>query len=227
MSAPDLARRTVLVLGASGADGRAAARTLAEHGARVIVADEDVAGLHDAFGADERIRVCAADMTDGTDVQRLAAQFDDTEVLIHCADAGAATAGVATDESDLVDAFAAEVASCWTALRHFAPAMVARGRGSIIAYSGARSASSGERGTRAMSSEAINQMVREFALELEPHGVRVNALAPSGDQGETALRFLASDVSRHVTGALVVIEPGWSVIRRIEESAGARPDQRT
>lgn len=222
MSAPDLTGRTVLVLGAAGAMGRSAARTLAGHGARVIVADEDVAQLEAAFGADDRFQVWEADVTDGTHVKRLAAEFDDTEVLIHCADAGSTTAVPMTAEQDLVDAFAAEVASCWAALRHFAPAMAARGRGSIIAYSGTRAATGGERGTRAMTSEAINQMVREFAQELQPHGVRVNALAPAGDQDETALRFLASDVSRHVTGALVVIESGWSVIERIEEGVGTR-----
>ncbi|WJL96373.1 SDR family oxidoreductase [Microbacterium sp. ET2] len=222
MCAPDLIGRTVLVLGAAGAMGRSAARTLAGHGARVIVADEDVAQLEAVFGADDRFRVWDVDITDGSHVQRLAAEFDDTEVLIHCADRGYSAGVPIAAEHDLVDAFTAEVASCWAALRHFAPAMAARGRGSIIAYSGARAATGAERGTRAMSSEAINQMVREFAHELEPHGVRVNALAPAGDQDETALRFLASDVSRHVTGALVVIESGWSVIERIEESVGTR-----
>lgn len=222
MAAVDLTGRTVLVLGAAGAKGRSAARTLAAQGARVIVADEDVAQLEAAFGADDRFRVCEADVTNGSHVQRLAAEFDDTDVLIHCADTGSTTAVPSAAEQDVVDAFTAEVASCWAALRHFAPAMAARGRGSIIAYSGARSTAAGQRGTRAMSSEAINQMVREFAAELEPHGVRVNALAPAGGQGETALRFLASDVSRHVTGALVVIESGWSVLERIEEGVTTR-----
>jgi NAD(P)-dependent dehydrogenase (short-subunit alcohol dehydrogenase family) len=64
-------------------------------------------------------------------------------------------------------------------LRAFAPAMAARGKGAIVAFSSVRAqvVEPGQ-GVYAATKAGTLQMIRALAAELGPSGVRVNAIAP-------------------------------------------------
>jgi len=64
-------------------------------------------------------------------------------------------------------------------LRAFAPAMAARGKGSIVAFSSVRAqvVEPGQ-GVYAATKAGTLQMIRALAAELGPSGVRLNAVAP-------------------------------------------------
>lgn len=195
----DLAGRTALVLGAADELGRSAADALAGFGAHVVVADTDRTLLEQAYGADDRFDIrpmgeCARLALDG-----LASEFPDTDVLVHCPP---------DDETAARDDI-----PCGSAIRSFSPAMITRGRGSIIALS-ARSPRTRPRTdkTRIDSGGPIPRLVKDFASELKPYGVRVNQIAPEGTGMPHALAFFASDRSSHVTGSVLVVDGEWTVI---------------
>ena len=64
-------------------------------------------------------------------------------------------------------------------VRAFAPGMVARGRGSIVAFSSIRAVTvEPGQGVYAATKAGLVQLLRTAAAEFGPHGVRVNAVAP-------------------------------------------------
>lgn len=68
----------------------------------------------------------------------------------------------------------------WLAIKHAAPAIIARGGGAIVYTSSvAGSVGVADIGAYAASKHAINGLVHVAALELATSGVRVNAVAPA------------------------------------------------
>lgn len=198
MSAAALSGRTAVILGADGALGVAAATALADLGARVVVAGRCGDRLEEHYGGDERFEIRPFAPAPADDIGTLASAFDDTEVLVHCE---------------------GTISSCFDAIRRFTPAMAARRRGSIITISSPRPTCAG-RGDDSPppSREPLHQMVLSLATEMRPFGVRVNALAPKGVESSSAVAFLASDASVHVTGAVLAMEHGWSLLERLDSA---------
>lgn len=196
--------RTALVLGAVGEFGRAAATTLAALGARVVVADDDRTALEREYGNDERFEVSPATTSSAEGLAALATSLPEIDVLIHRSRGSAEGSGRNRAGSGL------------DTIRHFVPAMAQRRRGSIIAFGCWSTHSARERGVPGIAGEGFHQEVRGLAGELRPFGVRVNALAPDGIEPTTAVAFLASDSSAHVTGALLAMERGWSTLERLD-----------
>ncbi|WP_211368164.1 SDR family oxidoreductase [Microbacterium rhizomatis] len=185
--------RTALILGAAGPHSVSAATTLAGLGAQVTVAG-DMREFEEQYRGDERFQIRPFVPASVEDVAALAAAFDDTDVLVHSA---------------------GTVSTCLDAIRCFAPAMAARRRGSIIAISSPRPTCAGRGdGLSPASRQPLHQMVRSLATEMRPSGVRVNAISPQGVDPVAAIAFLASDASAHITGAVLAMEPGWSVLER-------------
>lgn len=204
-----LGGRTALVLGAAAPRGVVAATTLADLGAHVIVAGGDRDALEARYRADDRFDIRVFDPLSDPSHDELAAPFLRADVLVHCVDEPVAHS---RSHDDLA------AASCLGAIRRFAPAMAARRRGSIIAISSPRPTCAGRGDVPSPSRGALTQLVRSLATEMRPFGVRVNAIAPRGAGSAPAVTFLASDASAHVTGAVLTIEPGWSVLERLDEA---------
>jgi 2-keto-3-deoxy-L-fuconate dehydrogenase len=202
--------RTALVLGAVGELGRAAAATLASLGARVVVADDDQAALESEYGGDERFDLNTTVVSSSADLTALAATLPEVDVVIH-APRGAHMRG---GDAGL------------DAIRPFVPAMARRRRGSIIALACSSSRDAGERGFAASAGHELHGAVRGFASELRPFGVRVNAVAPDGVAPTTAVAFLASDSSSHVTGAVLAMEQGWSALESLDERSATKASLR-
>ena len=240
ISQNNLEGQRALVTGATSGIGRAVALQLARDGAEVLVHGRDVARGAEtvaeitAFGGNARF--AAADLSDTADVQRLASDAGDVDVLIN--NAGIALFGP-TAEFD-VDAFdkmfASNVRAPFFLVSALAPGMAARGRGSIVSLSSMAGGVGLVGGAAYWATKAsLEAMTRAWAAEYSGSGVRVNAIAPgpvytpspSGPEFITALgettpmrrasqpeeiaeviAFLVSPRASYITGTTVAADGG-------------------
>jgi NAD(P)-dependent dehydrogenase (short-subunit alcohol dehydrogenase family) len=182
--------RRALVIGAGSGIGREAALALSAHGARVICADRDepaaaatVATVNAAPAVAGSVREDAAslalDVLDDDAVTAAAAALGDLDVVVFTAATNVRKRilDYAMEEFDRVVAL--NLRASFGLIRAFAPAMVARGGGSIIGFSSIRALTvEPGQGVYAATKAGLVQLVRTAAAELGPAGVRVNAVAP-------------------------------------------------
>ncbi|MFT7473792.1 MAG: 3alpha(or 20beta)-hydroxysteroid dehydrogenase [Verrucomicrobiales bacterium] len=180
--------KIVIITGAAGDIGRAAAVRFASEGAAIVavdLADEDLAetvAAVEAIGG-KAIPV-SADVTKSADVaayvRRAIDTFGGVDVLFN-------NAGIEGDISPLEDypeamfdrVLDVNVKGVWLGMRHVAAAMRARGGGAIINSS----SRAGLHGTPNLiaygaAKHAVIGMTKTAAIELAPAGIRVNAVCP-------------------------------------------------
>lgn len=178
-----LAGRVALITGAGGGIGAATARLFAAEGARLLLADKMGA---EAVAADigHAAHGVSADAGDEADVARLVA---DGEARFGAIDIVFANAGISGGLTGLLDQSAADWAEIlrinligpFLAIKHAAPAMAARGRGSIICTASVAGLRSGAGGAAYSASKAgVINLVQNAAQQLSGSGVRVNAICP-------------------------------------------------
>ncbi|HVU51986.1 MAG TPA: SDR family oxidoreductase [Polyangia bacterium] len=182
----ELGGHVALVTGGASGIGRAIAGRFAEEGAHVVLTDIDgeaaraaAREIGAACRAPERVRAVAADATsarataDAVDEAVLA--FGGVDILV--CNAGfveAAPVGDVSEETwDLH--FDVNVKGTFLAVREVASAMKAQGRGAILlnASKGAF-APTADNAAYASSKAAVAAFARNLAVELGPHGIRVN-----------------------------------------------------
>jgi 3-oxoacyl-[acyl-carrier protein] reductase len=181
--------RTALVTGASRGLGRAIALRLAREGAAVGVnyreqaaAAEAVAGEIRAGGG--RALAVRADVGDVTQVRemvaRVASELGDVDVLVN--NAGVFRPGDLEDfDASQMDAMRrVNVDGLVTVTRAVAGRMKERRFGRIVNVSSVAALGTAMRGTTfyAATKAAVVVLTRRFAMELGPHGITVNAVAP-------------------------------------------------
>jgi NAD(P)-dependent dehydrogenase (short-subunit alcohol dehydrogenase family) len=229
-----------LVTGATSGIGRAVALQLARDGAEVVVHGRDAARgaetVEEITAAGGKASFVAADLGDAAEVQRLAGDIGDVDILIN--NAGIALFGPTAefDVSEFDRMFAANVRAPYLLVAAIAPGMAARGRGSIVSVS-SMSGAVGLMGGAAYGATkaSLEAMTRAWAVEYSASGVRVNAIAPgpvytpspSGAEFITALgettpmgrasqpeeiaeviAFLASPQASYVNGTTVAADGG-------------------
>jgi 3-oxoacyl-[acyl-carrier protein] reductase len=177
----------VLLAGASRGIGQAAARRFLEEGCRVFICARGAAGVEEAVrdlcGLGE-VEGMACDVSLEEDVERLvetAERFlDGIDVLVN-------NAGVAWQEPFLEITLEnwdrvldINLRGMFLVAQKVAARMVTRGRGGAIVNMSSTNAFEGERGYAHYNASkgAITMLTRTMAVELGPHGIRVNALCP-------------------------------------------------
>jgi L-fucose dehydrogenase len=183
----ELTDKVVLVTGGAKGIGAAIVRALAREGAVPIVIDRDEAAGRElereivASGA--RVEIVVADLTDASQCR---AAVDEALRRAGRLDAVVNNAGVndgvglaAGSPGAFVESLARNLVHVY-AVTHYALAALTQSRGAIVNIA-SKVAMTGQGGTSgyAASKGGILALTREWAVELLPSGIRVNAVVPA------------------------------------------------
>jgi NAD(P)-dependent dehydrogenase (short-subunit alcohol dehydrogenase family) len=207
-----------IVTGASSGLGAHFARVLHSVGAQVVLTARRTDRLVELAADLPDAHVCAADMADEADRERLINdvldRFGRVDVLVNNAGVGGS---VAVEDEEL-DRFRTSMEVNVTALWHLsklcAPSMIATGSGSIVNVAsmlGHVGSTPVKQAHYCASKGAVVNLTRELALQWARKGIRVNALCPGWfpsemtegmDSDDASVRFIAANTPIPRTGEL-------------------------
>lgn len=184
---PDLGGRLAVVTGSGRGNGAAIAHGLARAGATVVVADLDVVTAretaHSIVAGGGKAHHHVLDVTDSAQCSALAALLHErhgaASILVNNA---GVLLRVAHDDEQAADAWRrtidVNVHGTYNVTAAFLPHLKVT-RGSLVNISSIHAyVAPGVSAAYSASKGAIAQFTKALAVELAPHGVRVNALAP-------------------------------------------------
>lgn len=242
-----LAGRVAIVTGASSGIGAAVARLFTELGASVVLMARRAERLEDA-AADlppDRVTVVPGDVAQPPDVERLLRVTQERHGRLDIVISNAGIHRTAPFLDTTLDEWRALMAvnldGTFLVCRAGARAMVEGGRpGSVVIVASTNSlVAEPSMAAYNASKAAISSLAASMAIELAPHGIRVNAVAPGtiatditrpmiaaghpfggiplgriGDAREVAwaIAFLAGDEASYVTGTTLVVDGGQLAI---------------
>ena len=237
-SAGRFAGRLAVVTGGASGIGAAVARELAAGGARVVIADLDLARAQslaaELGGEARRVDVCERDQV----VALFAGLPGAPDVLVTSAGGAPRSAALDTDEATFARTLQLNTGGFWRCAQEAARRMQAGGR--IVTIS-SRGALGGTRFAHYVASKAaVIGLTRAMAMELRPRQIAVNSVAPgftdtpmtrsappemfaaweqlepSGKAASPAdiadaIAFLASPSTRFITGQTLFVDGGKSL----------------
>jgi len=240
----NLEGQRALVTGATSGIGRAAALQLARDGAEVVIhgrnEERGAETVREIEAGGGKSSFVAADLADAADVEWLASEVGDVDILINNAGIALFGATAEFEPAAFDEMFASNVRAPFILVAALAPGMAARGRGSIVNVSSMAGGVGLVGGAAYGATKAsLEAMTRAWAAEYSASGVRVNAIAPgpvytptpSGPEfiralGETTpmrrasqpeeiaevIAFLASPRASYITGTTVAADGGRRAI---------------
>jgi len=185
-----LTGETAIVTGAASGNGRAIARTFADEGADVVVADrrreprEGGSATHEVIGdeTDARVTFEECDVTDRADVEdavEAAEAFGGVDVMVNNAGVFRSEDFLSVDEAEFRQLMAVNVEGTFFGAQVAARRMIDDGGGTIINLSSvAGLAGTGDYVTYCTSKGAVRLMTYALADALGSEGIRVNAIHP-------------------------------------------------
>jgi NAD(P)-dependent dehydrogenase (short-subunit alcohol dehydrogenase family) len=223
---PMSAKTAIVTGGAAGSLGRATALALADRGLTVVVVDRNEQALSEL---PDSIRREAGDATDPATakslIDRIAADVGPPDVLVNTIGTFRLADALSTTPEDFQLMVDVNLGAALWLSQAVAPYMQQRGSGAIVHMS-ARPGTEPGGGMAAYSvtKAALSYLTRILDIELRPHGIRVNAVAPqlidtaanraqfpaealahavAPEAIANVIAFLVSDAAAPVSGAIV------------------------
>ncbi|MEX0367972.1 MAG: SDR family oxidoreductase [Ruegeria sp.] len=189
---------TAIVTGAASGFGEGIARAFAAAGARVMVADINTDGAQ-AVAQDIDGVAAQVDVSDGGSVKALAdhalTTFGHLDILVNNAGIThlpAPMEDVSEDDFDRV--LAVNAKSVYLTARHLVPHFKERGAGAILNVASTAGVSPRPRLNWYNASKGwMITATKAMAVELAPHGVRVNAINPVAGETPLLKSFMGED----------------------------------
>ena len=256
----NLTGRVALITGPAKGMGAAVTRAFAAEGCRLALLGRDTAAITPVAAEVGGAPVIACDLTDAEACEDAAqatlSAYGRIDILVNIAGGSGpiGKTGVETSSAEFQDIVDLNMRGCFNTIRAMAPAMMAQRSGKIVNVGGTFGMR-GRAGRLAYSASkwGLRGITKSFALELGPHNINVNNVAPGMVDGprfrekvcremaqrlgiseaEAAERhaadyalkrvttdadvanaclFLASDVSRQITGVDLPVDGGWAAL---------------
>ena len=175
--------KVAVVTGAATGLGLAIATRIAAEGASVVVSDIDADGAARAAGTLPGARSIPCDVRDEGQVQalveRTVAECGALHVMVPNAGVGHAAPLLAMDLAAWRSVLEVNLDGVFLALRYAAPAIIEAGGGSIVTLASVTATTGSPLiGHYAAAMAGVVNLTKTAAVELRPHGVRVNAVLP-------------------------------------------------
>ncbi len=224
--------RTALVTGAGRGIGRGCARALAEVGADVVAVSrspdelEQVAEEVRALG--RSARPVALDVTCSKSIRHLVSELPRLDVLVVSAGTNIPEPLLDVSDHNLDALLAVNVRAAFVTVQAAARRMVEAGGGSIVLISSQMGhVGAAERSVYCTTKHAVEGLTKAAAVELGPHRVRVNAVAPTFVETPMTAPYLAdaefrADVERRIPlGRLGRVEDVTAAVVYLASDAAA------
>jgi NAD(P)-dependent dehydrogenase (short-subunit alcohol dehydrogenase family) len=182
-----------VVTGATGGLGRACAHALARAGARVALLSRSRPAL-DALAAEigDAAQVVPCDVTDGAQVRSAFAGLEPPAVLVVCAGGNRPEPFLDVAEDALDWSWRLNVRGAFLTAQAAAARMAGRGGAIVFVTSQMGHVGAPLRTVYCAAKHAVEGLTKALALELAPHGIRVNAVAPTFVETPMTRPFLAA-----------------------------------
>lgn len=205
----DLQGRVALVTGAARGIGRAIADSLAANGASVVYSDIDSA--EEAAGG--RGTVIRMDVSDPTDVDagisRILQDFGQLDLLVNNAGVNSLEKRVTIDQFDLAEwdrILAVDLRGLFLMSRAASRLMIQRRSGRIINIASVAGLVPLRLQSAFVAAKAgVVNLTRSMALELGPHGILVNGIAPGSILTEGTQKLFYGEDGKYRDSATVLL----------------------
>ena len=210
-----LAGKTAIVTGGGSGFGEGMARKFVAEGAWVIIADRDtLAGGRVAGSLGDNARALSTDVTKDSDVAAMVetayAEFGGLDILVNNAGVGHTPQPLEGLDEGIFDRISAiNMKAIYLAARHVVPRFKQAKSGVILNIASTAGVSPRPNLTWYNASKGwVITATRSMAVELAPHGIRVNALNPVAGETPLLKTFMGQDTPEHRAKFLATIPMG-------------------